>query len=158
MTLKVATDTQFHSSRHVVYMDVVWTSIPVVQGWARANSTSLHTVLGHAYLQVRSIVGQCSVLAGIGFMFAGSVVLTYAEAAILVQSLLALRTTHNKLGSPYKAKWDHEVLLPFKNCRNSIELGKNLEIFSILKKSIFLFEKSNNRLSRNICIYLSCWF
>ena len=83
------------------------------------RTTCLHTVLGHAHLQVwstvgqfsakahlqvRSTMGQFNTQAWIGFRFAGSVVFIHAQAAIVVRSLLALRTSHDRLGSLYRAK------------------------------------------------------
>jgi hypothetical protein len=86
-------------------------------------------------------MGQFNSQAWIGFRFVGSIVITHAQVTIAVRSLLALKTTHGRLGSPYRAKWGHEVLLPFNNYRNFVELEKNLEKFPVPKKSIFLFEE-----------------
>jgi hypothetical protein len=109
MMLKVAVDTQFHASRHVVLTNAIRTCIPVLQGGAWADfQLSIHCIrpcscLAWVYTGLlqytSSSIGSvptrlvyCSCRDW--FNIAGSVVPTNAAAGIPVRSLLyvGLRT------------------------------------------------------------------
>ena len=156
MTLKVAIDTQFHASRHVVLTKAIQTCIPMLHGWGLGRVPVVHSrqlAMLMSYLgpywatSIHKLIYR-SVPTGLiycncrdWFNVTGFVVFMNAAARIVVRYLLVCQALYSRLGSPYLAKWDHEVLLPFKNCKFFIELGLNLQKSLVLKKFIFLFKK-----------------